>query len=206
MNRVIRSEDRDRVDGDSRHAMNAWWRGNEQEGVATKFRADLQPLPHDRPRDIRECALVGSSGGSTRTNGPRQSRAVDLPTCRAATPKPPQPSAVQAKTGVSRSIGWQAVSWKRNGCCTRHQRTGPTIKARAANLAGAATFHSNVDLGRARLLSPREQRQRREGEILPQQPRGLLRVGGDRRRRVEDLGEAVIGVVRGPARVAVRGE
>lgn len=54
--------------------------------------------------------------------------------------------------------------------------------------------------------SPREQRQRREGEILPQQPRCLLRVGGDRRRCVEDLGEAVIGVVRRPARVAVRGE
>ena len=34
-----------------------------------------------------------------------------------------------------------------------------------------------------------QQRERREGVVLPQQPGGLLRVGGDRRRRVEQLGE-----------------
>ena len=42
--------------------------------------------------------------------------------------------------------------------------------------------------------------------LLPQQPGGLFRVGGDGRSGVEELDEALLGVVRGPAGVAVGGE
>lgn len=53
---------------------------------------------------------------------------------------------------------------------------------------------------------PADQWQFRESAVQPRQPGGLLRMGGDGRSRIEELYKALLGVVHGPAGVAVGGD
>ena len=51
-----------------------------------------------------------------------------------------------------------------------------------------------------------QQRQRLEAVVVPQLPGGVFGVGSDHRVGVENLGQALLGVVGGPAGVAGGGE
>src|SRR5580692_9809357 len=72
--------------------------------------------------------------------------------------------------------------------------------------ARLASFCRSIGPPRCRSAGRLDERERREGEVPPQQPRPLLGVGGDGRYLVEDLRRTALRVIRGPARVAGRGE
>src|ERR1700722_1934270 len=76
-----------------------------------------------------------------------------------------------------------------------------TLPARLASFCRSMSSPS-----RCRSAGRLDEWERREGEVPPQQPRPLLGIGGDGRDLVENLRQTVLRVIRGPARVAGRGE